>query len=311
VTNTNTGEITRHEINVNVSTDSLSTIAAAISAITGLEASVNSLCLHIQAETGYKFDFAPAVLDEPTSKNLTTASPPTISVSGIYEGSENQTFTFRVSGSGSVGNGNLQLEVKNGAGEVVTTLNIGAGYAAGDKLDIGNGIKISLGTGDLNANDTFTVDSFANTDTSGVLAAIGINTFFSGSSAIDMAVCSDLISSPRRIATALGADLTDNTNALRLADLKNQAISSLNSQTAGEFYHRLVTDIGQQISVKQMRQDNLEGMVQNLVSKQNDISGVDINDEAAQMLIFEQMFQAMAKYLNTIQSSMQTIMEII
>jgi len=311
VINTSTGQITRHEININASTDSLSTIADSFSAITGLSASVNSSKLHIQADTNYKFDFLPVVLPTPTASNLTGASPPAISVSGIYQGSENQTFTFTVIGSGQVANGNLQLEVKNGSDEVVTTLNIGAGYAAGDKLDIGNGIKISLSTGDLNAADTFGVDAFANTDTSGVLSAVGINTFFSGSSATDMAVSSNLINSPGQIATALSTELTDNANALRLAGVKDQAISSLNGMTPGEFYHRLIANLGQQISIKQTRQDNLEIMVQNLADKQSEISGVDINDEAAQILVFEQMFQAVAKYLAAVQSSIITIMEII
>jgi len=311
VTDTSTGEITRHDIDIDASADSLSTIATAISAITGLDASVVSSKLSIQAQTNYKFDFLPAVLSDPTASDLTAASPPTISVSGIYNGTENQTFTFTVVGTDSVGNGNLKLEVENGASEVITTLNIGVGYAAGDKLDIGNGIKISVSTGDLNADDSFEIDAFANTDTSGVLAAVGINTFFSGSSATDMAVCSEITNSPGRIATALGADLTDNTNVLRLADLKNQAISGLNNMTPGEFYNRLIANMGQQISVRQMREDNLEIMIQNLASSQSDISGVNINDEAAQMLIFEQMFQAMAKYLNMVQSSIMTMMEII
>lgn len=311
VINTSTGEITRHEINIDASTDSLGTIADSFSAITGLSAQVISSKLHIQAEANYKFDFLPAVLSTPTASNLTGASPPAISLSGIYEGSENQTFTFTVIGSGQVANGSLQLEVKNEAGEVVTSLNIGTGYAAGDKLDIGNGIQISISTGDLNTNDSFRVDVFGNTDTSGVLAAVGINTFFSGSSAMDMAVCSSLINSPGRIATALGADFTDNANALQLAALKDQAISSLKAMTPGEFYNRLIANIGQQISIKQMRQDNLEIMIQNLANKQSEVSGVNINDEAAQLLIFEQMFQAIAKYLITVQSSLRTIMEVI
>ncbi len=311
VTNTSTGEVTRHEINISAAADSLSTVAEAISAIPGLDASVNSLRLHIQAEAGYKFDFTPAVLPEPATSNLTAVTPPSISVTGLYQGSENQTFTFTATAGGTVGNGSVWLEVRNGAGEVVTTINIGAGYAAGDKLDIGNGIKISVSTGDLNAGDSFTVDVYSSTDTLGLLAALGINTFFSGSCAADIAVCSDLVDSPGRIATSQGADLTDNINALRLADLKNQAQGALGGRTIGEFYNQIVVNVGQQVSVRQMQQDNLETMVQNLVGKRNEISGVNINDEAAQMLIFEQMFQAMAKYLTIIQSSMKTIMEII
>lgn len=311
VTNTNTGEVTRHKISITAATDTLSTIAEAISAIPGLNASVNSSRLHIQAEAGYKFDFTPAFLPEPVTSNLTAVAPPSVSVTGLYQGSENQTFTFTVTAGGTVGNGSVWLEVRNGAGEVVTTINIGAGYAAGDKLDIGDGIKISLSTGDLNAGDSFTVDVYSSTDTSGLLAALGINTFFSGNCAANIAVCSDLVDWPGRIATSQGVDLTDNTNALRLADLKNQAQSVLGGRTIVEFYNQMVVDMGQQVSVRKMQQDNLETMVQNLIGKRNEISGVNINEEAAQMLIFEQMFQAMAKYLTTIQSSMQTIMEIV
>jgi len=52
-------------------------------------------------------------------------------------------------------------------------------------------------------------------------------------------------------------------------------------------------------------------MVKNLADQRSDISGVNINDEATKLLIFEQMFQAMAKYLSTVQSSLATIMEIV
>ena len=312
VINTSTGAITRTAVPVDASTDSLSSLAAAITAITGLTASVSNSKLHVQADTNYNFDFLPSVLPLPTNSDFTGAtSPPTISVSGIYTGSVNQTFTFTVSGTGSVGNDTIQVTVTDGDANVVTTLNVGSGYAAGDIFDVGNGIKIALGIGDLADGNTFEVDAFTETDTSGVVAAVGINTFFSGRNASNMAVCSDISATPGRIATALGADMTDNINAIRLAGLRDQAITDLGSMTPGEFYRRLVTDIGLDLSVKNVRQDNIETIVQNLANQQSEISGVNINDEAAQMLVFEQMFKAVAKYLNTIQSSLATIMELI
>jgi flagellar hook-associated protein 1 FlgK len=311
VIDTSTGEITRHEIDVDVSSDTLNTIASDISAVTGLTASVVSSKLHIVADAGYKFDFLPAVLPEPTASNLNGVSPPTVSVSGIYTGAENQTFRFSVVGTGSVGNGSLQLEVKDGDGRAVATLNVGAGYAAGDVLEVGNGIRISLGVGGLVAGDTFEVDAFAGTDDSGLLAAVGMNAFFSGHTAADMAVCPDIADSPGRIAAALGADMVDNTNVLRMADLRDKTVSSLNAMTPAEFFRRLVADIGQQTSLKQMGQDNLEAMVQNLTNQQSEVSSVDINEEAAQMLVFEQMFQAMAKYLNAVKSSITTLSEML
>jgi len=311
VINTGTGAITRNEIDVDVSDDSLSDIATAISGVTGLTASVQDSKLYIQADTGYEFDFLPGVLSEPTTNNLTGGSVPNVSISGIYTGSANQTYTCTVVGDGDVGiDSSLQIQVKIGT-DVVKTVNVGAGYAAGETLSIGDGLYISIGTGTLNDTETFTIEALGNSDTSGVLAAVGINTFFSGGDASEVAVCSDITATPGRIATALGAEMTDNTNVRRMAELKDQTISSLNSQTPGEFYRQLVTNVGEQLFIKQMRQDNLEGIVQNLANQQTEISGVDINEQAAQMLVFEQMFQAMAKYLSTVQSSISSLMEII
>jgi flagellar hook-associated protein 1 FlgK len=105
--------------------------------------------------------------------------------------------------------------------------------------------------------------------------------------------------------------MTDNTNALRMNAMRDQALTSLNSMSPGEYYRQFVTDIGQQLFVKEARKDNIESVVQNLSNQQDELSGVNINDEAAQMLAFEQMFQAMSKYLSTIQSSLLTLMEII
>jgi flagellar hook-associated protein 1 FlgK len=311
VTNTSTGEVTRATVSVDASTDSLTTLANKIAAVPGLSASAFDSRLHIEADTGYEFDFLPCVLPSPTATDFTGAtSPPAVSISGIYSGTENQTYTFTVSGTGSVSNGTLQILVTDGDGDTVTTLDVGAGYPAGDTLDLGNGISIALGAGDLVDGNTFEVDLFTETDTSGILAAAGINTFFSGNNAMNMAVCEEITNTPGRIATALGADGMDNTNALRLQDLRDHALNDLNSMTPGEFYRQLATDIGQQVSVKQIRQNGIEAMIQNLANQENEISGVDVNDEAARMLVFEQMFNAMAKYMSTIQTLTTTLMQI-
>jgi flagellar hook-associated protein 1 FlgK len=311
VTNTSTGEVTRATVSVDASTDSLTTLANKIAAVPGLSASAFDSRLHIEADTGYEFDFLPCVLPSPTASDFTGAtSPPAVSISGIYSGTENQTYTFTVSGTGSVSNGTLQILVTDGDGDTVTTLDVGAGYPAGDTLDLGNGISIALGAGDLVDGNTFEVDLFTETDTSGILAAAGINTFFSGNNAMNMAVCEEITNTPGRIATALGADGMDNTNALRLQDLRDHALNDLNSMTPGEFYRQLATDIGQQVSVKQIRQNGIEAMIQNLANQENEISGVDVNDEAARMLVFEQMFNAMAKYMSTIQTLTTTLMQI-
>ena len=71
VTDTATGQTQRYAVDVDVSSDTLATIAAKISALTGLDASADSSKLRIIADSGYKFDFLPAVLEQPSTSNLT------------------------------------------------------------------------------------------------------------------------------------------------------------------------------------------------------------------------------------------------
>ncbi len=310
VTNTSTGAVTRNEVAIDVSADTMASVAADISAITGLTASVTASQLNILADANYTFDFLPSVLSSPTASSLTGTSPPTVTVSGIYDGTTNQTLTFTVSGTDSVGNGNLQLSVTDGGGASVAVLDVGSGYAAGDLLELGNGIKITLGTGDLANGDTFEIDVYGDTDTSDFLSAVGINTFFSGNAADDIAVVPVMANAPSRIAAILGADMTDNANALRMADIGEQTFTALGSLTCGDYYRKAVTDLGQLISVKQTRQDSMESTLQNLMNHRSEMSGVDINEEAAQLMIFEQMFQSIAKYLMTVKTTMDTVMAI-
>ena len=327
VTNTSTKVVTRTEISIDADDndagyDTLTEVAAAINAITGLSSSVNSATneLVISAGTNYEFDFLPGVLTTPTSTDFDDGSAPTVTVSGIYTGTTNQTYTFTVkddggAGTDSVGNGTLQLEVTDGNSQVVTTVNIGSGYVEGEEIEIGTtGIRISLTVGVLDEttnDDSFTVQALADSDTSGLLSAVGLNTFFTGTSAADIAVHADITATPSRVATSIGPEMNDNNNAVKMAELKDQGIAGLGNMTSEDFYRKLTFDIAQEVSIKEMQHDNNEAIKNNLLTQQGEISGVDINDEAAQLLVFEQIFQAMAKYINIIQKSISELINMV
>lgn len=310
IINQTTGEITRSSITVNAATDTLSDVASGLDGLTGLNASVISGKLHITADNGYKFDFLPAVLSAPATSTLSGTATPTIS--GIYSGTTNQTFTGTVVGSGQTGLDNgLSVEVRDGAGKLVTTLNVGAGYAAGTKLEVGDGLSIAFNLGTLKNGETFTIDALNNSDTSGLLASAGINTLFSGTDAASIAIDPNILSDPARIATAIGPQMNDNNNIVKMAKLTQQGWSDLDNKAPSEYFKSVIASLGQKISLKDMAQTNYKGLLQNLANQQDSVSGVNINDEAAQMLVFERMFQAVGKYMQAVQSSMDTVMELI
>ena len=310
VTNTSTGEVTRTAVEVDADVDTMSTIAAKITAVSGVSAVYSNSKLTINADSGYDFDFSPSITSVPTSSSLTGSSPD-ITCSGIYSGDINDTYTFTVSGTGSVGNGTLSVVVTNSGGDIVGTLDVGSGYAAGDTLGVAEGVEISFGVGDLNSGETFTLDVFGSSDTSGLLCAIGMNTFFTGTTASSFAVDADIIDDPTMFAGCLGADLIDNENVTKMAEVGETGLDSLGGLTPGEYYKQLVTDVGMDVATTETLVESTETMLTSLADRQSEISGVDINDEAAQLIVYQQMVQASAKFLNAIQQSLEVIMEML
>src|SRR3990167_2914675 len=181
VINTSTGEVTKNKISVNVATNSLTDVKNAIngtvSGIAGnITASIADNKLQIGATTGYKFNFSYALDPNPGALGTSTAS-----VSGVYSGQSNDTYTFTALGSGTIGTtSGLQVEVKNSGGTVVATLDVGSTYTAGNTLNVANGVSLSLSSGSITTGDTFSLNVISDSDTTNLLASLGINTFFSG-----------------------------------------------------------------------------------------------------------------------------------
>ena len=316
VTDLTTGAVIRYEIPVDTS-DTLTDITADFAAITGLSGSqVNAGRLEIVADANYEFDFLPGVLAAPMentvaepNNNTMTGNVPEINISGLYTGTDNLVYTCTINGTGTVGLGNLTITVDDGVGGTVT-LNVGDGYVAGTVLEADNGIKISLGPGELNNGEHFRISAVANSDASGLLAATGVNCFFSGIGASSIDVCDFVKDNTGYIAVSKTVEMTDNANALAMARLGDTAMSALGQLTPKAFYRQIATNIGNDISVGEMREENAQGVWRNLCTQRDEISGVDINDEATKMLVFERMFQAMAKYIDSVSESLDTLMEL-
>lgn len=333
------GQDIRYSVNVTGSS-TLDSVAADLAAIPGLDdnTGVNNGRLQIVANTGYTFDFLPGVLSRPTTTvpdpldgagTLASEAPPVISVGGIYTGTTDETYSCTVStvppgATYAIGTGTMELEVRNSAGVVVKKANIGEGYAPGtlngpeeeSSIVLENGVKVILKTngaspGYLNDGEVFTVDAVASSDTSGFLAAAGINTFFSGSDASSISLTDYVKLDGRNIAVSRGTDLMDNTNAIAMGRLGDTNLSTFGGQTLKEYYRQFSVSLGNEISIKQMQYDNTDGVLQSLKKQQDNVSGVDVNDQASLMMLYERMFQAMARYMNTVSNTLETVTSIL
>ncbi|MHC4960703.1 MAG: flagellar hook-associated protein FlgK [Planctomycetota bacterium] len=325
------GQVARYTVSVTASSK-LSSIAADIAAIPGLDQNtgVNTGRLQIIANSGYSFDFLGGTLSVPNTTvpdPLAGAGaglgqlPPAIVVSGGYTGAVDETYTCTVNTippgqTYPIGTGTMELEIQNGAGAVLKTVNIGEGYVAGTNFILDNGAKIRLeangvSPGYLNDTEQFTIEALANSDTSGFLAAVGINSFFSGTDADSIGVSDFVRNNGSNIAVSRTVEMTDNLNATAIADLGDSAQDALGKLSPKQFYRKLVVDLGNEVSIAEMRHSNAQSIHRSLEQQRDEISGVDINDQASLMMLYERMFQAMARYMNTISETYETVLTII
>ncbi len=84
-------------------------------------------------------------------------------------------------------------------------------------------------------------------DTSGVLAALGINTFFTGTSASTLGVNRDLggIENAKRFAASLGGIGEDARNAERLVEFYTRPLDSLTGASLADIYNQLANGVAQ------------------------------------------------------------------
>ena len=118
-------------------------------------------------------------------------------------------------------------------------------------IDAVNGVRATI-NGDnrlvITSDSTDSSFAFAN-DTSGVLAALGINTFFSGSDARTLDVNSFVSADPLRFAASRGGVGEDTQMALELARFHRQPLDSQDGLTLAEVYDRMTADVTQSSTV--------------------------------------------------------------
>ncbi len=312
VVDTDTGDVSRHTATVaDPSTETLSSIASAMDAASAhLSVSVVEGRLQFVADAGYTFDFMPAVPSGPATSTLTGTAAPTLS--GVYGGETNQTLTATVVGTGEVGVApGLALDVRDAGGNLLRTVSVGEGYAADDALQFADGIRLAVGQGTLNAGEQFTVEAVARSDTTGFLAAAGINTLFAGTSAQSMAVTDRVLSSASHLASSLATAGLDNLNTRRLAGVADEALETLAGDTPVDAFRGMVSGLGNRVVLREARRDALQNLMTELNRQREEVSGVDVNEQAAMMLVLERMYQGMAKYLASIDRAHQTLMNLL
>ncbi|HVX59414.1 MAG TPA: flagellar basal body rod C-terminal domain-containing protein, partial [Pirellulales bacterium] len=195
----------------------------------------------------------------------------------------------------------------NGLDQNETSLN-----ALATQFNAINGLQASIDTSGNLTLKTTSPDvqfSFAN-DTSGALAALGLNTFFTGSTAADLGVNQNLSTDPGKFAASTAGIGIDTGNATTLANFMNLPLASAGGTTLTDVYDKLVGDVTQGSSVSQSVTQGYQTFQQTLQGHQAAISGVSIDEETVQMLSYQRVYQASAKLISTINDLLNTLLQL-
>jgi flagellar hook-associated protein 1 FlgK len=138
-------------------------------------------------------------------------------------------------------------------------------------------------------------------DSSGILASLGINTFFSGTSAAGLGVNDVVWDDPAKFAASQGGIGADTENAVVMAAFMDRPIESKNGASLEVLYDRLTGETTQDASIARAEADGARVFEETLRGQKMATSGVSLDEEAVRMMAFQRSFQASARYIATLQ----------
>ena len=312
ITDLATGHRSLHSIAVDPAADTLEDVATRLAATPNLNAIVDSQTgrLVLQAPPGYGFDFTGRPPSEVDASGLSGTSLP--SAGGLFDGNENTTLHFEFTGAGEVGlTAGLQLQVTDAAGSIVSLHDIGASYSPGDTITLSNGLEFSLSAGTVAAGESFSVPAIADADSSGLLAAIGFNTFFSGSQAADIAVRTELADDVAGLATSRSGASGEGENLLRMLDARDERVAAGGRRTIEQFAADLVGVAGEHVAGLTSTVDHLGEIGQQLSDQRSQLVGVDPNEELVKMVQYQRSFQASARFMAAVNETLDELFRIL
>lgn len=254
-----------------------------------------------------------AALGLPTSTASGRETALEVTVGGAYTGADNQQFTFVPEGDGTIGmTQDLRMRVLDKEGNLVTTIDVGAGYEPGEPIAVADGVTVAFGAGQISASQgqTFSVDALADSDTTDVLVALGLNSFFLGTSAADIAVNPELVANADRVAAGISAAAGDAGNLARMATLRDVDLDALGGTSIEDFWSDLVGEVGFDVAAADTTLASQEALMAQLDAERESISGVNIDEEMVDMMRFQQSYEAAARFLAVAQEMTDTLLSI-
>ena len=211
-------------------------------------------------------------------------------------------------------------------GALVATINTALG--ANGSAAVVNGKLVISATDSTKGIAINTRDSKVTGTTQGFPDFFGLNDFFIGTGSTDFAVRTDLINDPSRVAMGkLSTTATSGKSGISVGD--NSIITSLSGLTqkgitfaavsglpAGTFtleeYSGAILGLNAVQAARAGEAAELQGdLLENLVFRKTSLTGVNVDEELANILVFQNSFAASARVINAAQELFDALLNIV
>ncbi len=157
------------------------------------------------------------------------------------------------------------------------------------------------------------------TDSTGMMAALGVNTFFTGTTASDIATSKQLHDNENYIAAGQvngqqQINKGDNATATAIGKLASTNVSistawkTTTNQTIGQYYASLVTTVGADTRLAKTNSEYHSALTSDLSEQVSSASGVNLDEEMANLIKYQHSYTAAAKLITTADQMLQTLL---
>lgn len=156
-------------------------------------------------------------------------------------------------------------------------------------------------------------------DSAGLMAALGINTFFNGSNAATIGMNADVHSNVQLIAAGqvngdYEINVGDNATATAIGALARKPVTvttlwkTVNNQSLTEYYANLVSTVGADRRLTKTNTEYHGALTNDLFDRVSAVSGVNMDEEMTNLIKFQHNYTAAAKLITTADEMLQTLL---
>jgi flagellar hook-associated protein 1 FlgK len=144
-------------------------------------------------------------------------------------------------------------------------------------------------------------------DSSGVLAALGLNAFFTGHGAETIGVNPDLGSNLALVGVSYSFASGDNGGAQALLDFRDAGCDRLQGMSGEQFYQYVAGRLAGESATVAAQYELKEDLYTQMFNQREQISGVSEDEESIKLIAYQRAYQSAAKFISIVDECYETL----